>query len=140
MNVAVVGATGVVGETILRLLEERNLPIGALEPFASRARRAAVRFRGAELDVRAASDEALRGFDVVFFAGGEDASERYAPELVARGCVVIDNSATFRLRSDVPLIVPDVNAAALRAEHRLFPVANCTAIVLCTALRPVRDV
>lgn len=140
MNVAVVGVTGAVGETILRLLEERNLPIGELGPFASRARSAGVRFRGNPLDVRAASVDALHGFDVVFFAGGEDASEKYAPGLLERGAVVIDNSATFRMRRGVPLIVPDVNAHALRAEHRLFPVANCTAIVLCTALRPVRDV
>ncbi len=140
MNVAVVGATGAVGETILRVLEERNLPIAELRPFASGARGGAVMFRGNSLDVRAASDEALRGFDVVFFAGGEDASERYAPTLVERGSVVIDNSATFRMRRGVPLIVPDVNGNVLRAEHRLFPVANCTAIVLCTALRPIRDV
>jgi aspartate-semialdehyde dehydrogenase len=139
VNVAVVGATGAVGETILRVLEERDLPIEGLKPFATRERRAAVRFRGDLLDVYATSDEALRGFDVVFFAGGEDASEKYAPALLARGSIVIDNSATFRMRDDVPLLVPDVNAGALRAEHRLFPVANCTAIVLCTALRPVRD-
>jgi aspartate-semialdehyde dehydrogenase len=139
VNVAVVGATGAVGETILRVLEERNLPIAQLRPFASRARAAAVSFRGSSLDVSAPSHEALRGFDVVFFAGGEDASEKYAPALLDRGSVVIDNSATFRMRQDVPLIVPDVNADALRCEHRLFPVANCTAIVLCTALRPIRD-
>jgi aspartate-semialdehyde dehydrogenase len=140
VNVAVVGATGAVGETIVRLLEERDLPIARLSPFASRARSDAVRFRGASLDVRVASDDALRGFDVVFFASGEDASARYAPALVERGSVVIDNSATFRMQRGVPLIVPDVNAEVLRAEHRLFPVANCTAIVLCTALRPIRDV
>jgi aspartate-semialdehyde dehydrogenase len=138
MIVAVVGATGAVGETILRVLEERALPIEELRPFASRERSAAVSFRGTSLDVRVPSDEALRGCDVVFFAGGEDASEKYAPALVERGSVVIDNSATFRMRQDVPLIVPDVNAEALRAEHRLFPVANCTAIVLCTTLRPIR--
>jgi aspartate-semialdehyde dehydrogenase len=139
MKVAVVGATGAVGETILRLLEERNVPVDTLGTFASRRRDAAVRFRGSALDVRAASDEALRGYDVVFFAGGEDTSERYARALVEGGSVVIDNSATFRLERDVPLIVPEINADALRAEHRLLPVANCTAIVLCTALRPIRD-
>jgi aspartate-semialdehyde dehydrogenase len=139
MNVAVVGVTGVVGVTILRLLEERDLPVAALGPFASRARAAAVRFRGNDLDVQAATDEALRGFEVVFFASGEDASERYVPALLERGAVVIDNSPTFRMQPDVPLIVPQVNAHALRAEHRLFPVANCTAIVLCSALRPIRD-
>lgn len=139
MNVAIVGATGAVGETILRVLEERDLPIAQLAPFASRERAQAIRFRGAALDVRATSDDALRGFDVVFFASSEDAAERYAPAIVERGSVVIDNSATFRMRRDVPLIVPDVNADSVRAEHRLFPVANCTAIVLCTALRPIRD-
>ena len=139
MKIAVVGATGAVGETILRLLEERNLPVDSLGTFASRRRDAAVRFRGNALDVQPASGEALRGYDVVFFAGGEDASERYARALVENGAVVIDNSATFRLERDVPLIVPEINAGALRAEHRLLPVANCTAIVLCTALRPIRD-
>ena len=140
MNVAVVGATGAVGETIVQVLEERKVPIARLGPFASRDRSAAVRFRGDRLDVRTASDDALRGFDVVFFAGGEDASEKYAPGLLERGIVVIDNSASFRMQRGVPLIVPEVNADAVRPEHRLFPVANCTAIILCTALRPIRDV
>jgi len=140
VNVAVVGATGAVGETIVQVLEERNVPVAELRPFASRDRAAAVRFRGDRLDVRTASHEALRGFDVVFFAGGEDASEKYAPALLERGCVVIDNSATFRMQHGVPLIVPEVNGDAMRPEHRLFPVANCTAILLCTALQPIREV
>lgn len=140
MNVAVVGATGAVGETIVQVLEERKVPVAELRPFASRDRAAAVRFRGSALDVRAASDEALRDCDVVFFAGGEDASERYAPRLLERGSVVIDNSATFRMERGVPLVVPEVNGDAVRPGDRLFPVANCTAIILCTALRPVRDV
>jgi aspartate-semialdehyde dehydrogenase len=139
MNVAVVGATGAVGETILRVLEERRLPIGVLRAFASRERASAVRFRGNALDVFAASEDTLTGFDVVFFAGGEDASEKYTSALIEQGSIVIDNSSTFRMRSDVPLIVPDVNGDDVRAEHRLFPVANCTAIVLCMALRPIRD-
>ena len=140
MKVAVVGATGVVGETILRVLEERNLSIERLGAFASRARSAAVRFRGEPLDVYETSQEALRQFDVILFASGEDASERYAPALVASGCVVVDNSSTFRMNDGVPLIVPEINADALRCEHRLFPVANCTAIVLCMALAPIRNV
>ncbi len=139
MNVAVVGATGAVGGTIVRVLEERRLPIAALAPFASRDREAAVLFRGSALDVRPPSDESLRGFDVVFFAGGEETSERYTPALLERGSVVIDNSSAYRMQPDVPLIVPEVNAGVIEAKHRLFPVANCTAIVLCTALRPIRD-
>jgi aspartate-semialdehyde dehydrogenase len=139
VNVAVVGVTGAVGATIVHVLEERNVPVAQLGPFASRERRGAVRFRGDSLDVRVASEDVLRGFDVVFFAGGEDASEKYVPSLLERGSIVIDNSATYRMRHGVPLIVPEVNADALRPEHRLFPVANCTAILLCTALRPIRD-
>jgi aspartate-semialdehyde dehydrogenase len=139
VKVAVVGATGAVGAMILRVLEERRLPIDTLGAFASRSHNGAARFGDRELTVQAASEEALQGFDVVFFASGEDASDKYVPALVARGSVVIDNSSTFRLRDGVPLIVPEVNGDALRPEHRLFPVANCTAIVLCTALRPIRD-
>jgi aspartate-semialdehyde dehydrogenase len=139
MNVAVVGATGAVGETILRVLEERRLPVAELGPFGSGERAGAVRFRGSALDVRPATHEALGQYDVIFFASGEDASERYAPPLVERGSVVIDNSATFRMNRDVPLIVPEINGDVLRAEHRLLPVANCTAIILCSALRPIRD-
>ena len=130
VSVAVVGATGVVGETILRVLQERRVPVQRVGKFASRARDG----------IEAASAEALREYDVVFFASGEDASEAYAPALVERGAVVIDNSSTFRMRDDVPLVIPEVNANVVRGEHRLFPVANCTAIILCTALAPVRDV
>ena len=82
LDVAVVGATGVVGETILRVLEERGVPVGEIAAFASRARTGAVRFRGETLDVRATDADALQGFEVVFFASGEDSSERYAPALV----------------------------------------------------------
>jgi aspartate-semialdehyde dehydrogenase len=139
LDIAVVGATGAVGETIVRVLEERNVPIGHLTPFATRERVGAVNFRGRALDVRATSGTALQGFDVVFFAGGEDASESYAPALIERGTIVIDNSSTFRLRDGVPLVLPEVNGETVRVDHRLFPVANCTAIILCTALAPVRD-
>jgi aspartate-semialdehyde dehydrogenase len=119
------------------VLEERRVPIARLAPFASRARGGAVRFRGEALDVAAASAQGLLDYDVVFFAGGEDASEAYAPALVERGAFVIDNSSTFRMRADVPLVIPEVNGDTVHANHRLFPVANCTAIILCTALAPI---
>ncbi|HET9096933.1 MAG TPA: Asd/ArgC dimerization domain-containing protein [Candidatus Baltobacteraceae bacterium] len=129
MKVAVVGATGVVGETILRVLDERRVPVEGLGRFASRTRG----------NVEKTTPEALTQYDAVFFASSEDASEKYAPPLLERGAVVIDNSSTYRMREDVPLIVPEVNAHTLRPEHRLFPVGNCTAIILCVALGPVRD-
>jgi aspartate-semialdehyde dehydrogenase len=140
VSVAVVGATGAVGEMILRVLEERRVPVDHVAPFASRARTAAASFRGDLLDVEAANIDRLGEYDVVFFASSEDASEQYAPALVERGRIVIDNSSTFRMREDVPLVIPEVNPDAVRAGDRLFPVANCTAIILCTALAPVRDV
>lgn len=129
MKVAVVGATGVVGETILRVLDERRVPVDGVGRFASRTRG----------DVHETTPEALAQYDAVFFASSEDASEKYAPPLIERGAVVIDNSSTYRMRDGVPLIVPEVNAHAMRPEHRLFPVGNCTAIILCVALAPVRD-
>ena len=129
MKVAVVGATGVVGETILRVLDERHVPVESVGLFASRDRG----------NVHATTDEALAEYDAVFFASSEDASERYAPALLDRGAIVIDNSSTFRMREGVPLIVPEVNPHALNPGDRLFPVGNCTAIILCVALAPVRD-
>ena len=140
IDVAVVGATGAVGETILRVLEERRLPVERLGAFASRDRPGGARFAEQPIDVRATTPEALREFDAVFFAGGEDASEAFAPALIERGRVVIDNSSTFRMRDGVPLVIPEINGDAIVRDDRLFPVANCTAIVLCMALAPIRNV
>ena len=129
MNVAVVGATGAVGETIVQVLRERKIPLERLGLFASRARNG----------VLETSTEALKPFDTVFFAGSEEASSKFAPPILERGGVVIDNSSTYRMRADLPLVVPEINAAAILPEHHLFPVGNCTAIILCVALAPVRD-
>lgn len=139
MRVAVVGATGVVGGTILQVLEERTVPIETLLAYASRDRADGVRFRGAVVPVVAASRARLVADrpDVALFASSDDASAELAQALVDAGCIVIDNSATFRLADDVPLIVPEVNPDEIRAEHRIFPVANCTAIVLTVALAPI---
>ncbi|TAM60411.1 aspartate-semialdehyde dehydrogenase [bacterium] len=137
-NVAVVGATGAVGETILRVLEERAFPVERLGAFASRDRTAAVQFRGQTHDVQATSFERLAPYDVVLFAGGDDASKDLGRRLAEAGKLVADNSSTYRMQSDVPLVVPDVNPHALRAA-RLAPVANCSTIQLVLALKPLRD-
>ena len=133
-----VGATGIVGETLLRVLAERELPIEALGAFASEARTNGASFAGQPLDVRVPSERALCEYDVVFFASSDEISERYIPALVERGAVVIDNSSAFRMKPGVPLIVPEVNASSLRPGDRIFPVGNCTAIILCVALAPVQ--
>lgn len=139
MRIAIVGITGVVGETIARILDERAVPVDELGAFASRDRGLPFHFRGRSIPIRAATAEALAGgrFDAVLFASSEDASADLAGPCVDSGAVVIDNSSTFRMREGIPLIVPEVNADTMRHEHRIFPVANCTAIVLCVGLAPV---
>ena len=139
MRVAVIGATGVVGQTILRVLDERAIPIDTLLAYASRDRAEGLAFRGASVAIVAASVERIRADrpDVVFFASSDDASEEMAEALAESGAFVIDNSSTFRLDPRVPLVIPEVNPHAIEAHHRIFPVANCTAIVLCVALAPI---
>jgi aspartate-semialdehyde dehydrogenase len=139
MRVAIVGVTGVVGGTILRVLEERNVPIATLFAYASRDRAAGARFRGRDVPIVAATRERLVADrpDVAFFASSDDASGDLAGVLVAAGAVVIDNSATFRMADDAPLVIPEVNPHAVQPSHRVFPVGNCTAIVLTVALAPI---
>ena len=139
MKVAIVGVTGVVGETILRVLDERNVAIEELGAYASRERSEPLRWREREWPIRAAAAEALRDgrYDAVFFASSDDASAELAQSCARGGAVVIDNSATFRMAVGVPLIVPEVNPDDARPAQRIFPVANCTAIVLCVGLAPI---
>ncbi len=139
MKVAVVGVTGVVGETILRVLDERGIEIDELGAFASRERAEPLHWRNRDWPIRAATPEALArgGFDAVFFASSDDASAELARHALEGGAIVIDNSSTFRNVNGVPLIVPEVNPEAATSGDRLFPVANCTAIVLCVALAPL---
>lgn len=137
MRLALVGATGVVGATILRVLAERRMGIDELGAFASRDRDETIAFGGREWPVRRATVEALRGYDAVLFASSDDASTELAQACVASGAVAIDNSPTFRMQPGVPLVVPEINARAVRPEHRIFPVANCTAIVLAMGLAPI---
>jgi aspartate-semialdehyde dehydrogenase len=141
VRVAVIGATGVVGETILRVLEERKLPVDALLGYASRERDNAVAFRGQALPVAVATTDRIIADkpDVAFFASSDDASAEMARSLADAGIVVIDNSATFRLDPACPLVVPEVNPHAVRDHHMIFPVGNCTAIVLCVALAPIEE-
>jgi aspartate-semialdehyde dehydrogenase len=139
VRVAVIGATGVVGGTILRVLDEREVPVDTLLAYASRDRVDGVLFRGENVPVAAATRERLVADrpDVAFFASSDDASAELAGALVEAGAIVIDNSSTYRLAPHVPLIVPEVNPHDVRPEHRIFPVANCTAIVLTVALAPI---
>ncbi len=112
--VAVVGATGAVGETLLHVLEERRFPVGELRPLASeRSVGKHIRFRGTELEVELARPEAFDGADFVFFAATGELSKDLAPEVARRGAIAIDKSSTWRLHEDVPLVVPEVNGEAV---------------------------
>ena len=139
MRLGLIGATGVVGATLLHVLEERRVPVDDLRAYASRDRDVTVRFRDREFPVFAATVERLRADanDVVVFASSDDASAELARAVVDAGAIVVDNSSTFRLDPSCPLVIPEVNPDAIRPEHRIFPVGNCTAIILCMALAPV---
>ncbi|MFE0753532.1 aspartate-semialdehyde dehydrogenase [Inquilinus sp. NPDC058860] len=136
--VAIVGATGAVGIELLRCLEARRFPAGEVRLLAS-ARSAGRRipFRGRELMVEELTESSFAGVDIVLFSAGAGISRRYAPAAVAAGAVVVDNSSAFRMQPEVPLVVPEVNAAALAAHAGIVANPNCVAAILTVALAPL---
>lgn len=139
LRVAVVGATGLVGTTMVRVLEERNVPVASLRLFATaRSAGKPMMFRGAALTIEETSD-AIMDADLVLFAGGDDASRRYAWAVAASGGVAIDNSSTWRLDPRVPLVVPEVNGDALRDHQGVIANPNCCAVPLAMVLKPLRE-
>ena len=137
--IAVVGATGAVGEILLQVLDERRFPVGELRPLASeRSVGKHVRFRGAELEVELARPEAFDGADFVFFAATGGLSKDLAPEVARRGGIAIDKSSTWRLHEDVPLVVPEVNGEAVEKHAGIIACPNCTTIGFVMALEPLR--
>lgn len=137
--VAIVGATGLVGETLLAVLAERRFPLAELRLFASeRSAGTRVSFAGRSLAVDAPGPESFAGVDLVFFAATGDLSARLAPEAIRQGALVIDKSSTFRADAAVPLVVPEVNASALAEHQGLIACPNCTTIGLVMALEPLR--
>jgi aspartate-semialdehyde dehydrogenase len=138
-RVAIVGATGIVGQTQLGVLEERNFPVSELLPLASgRSAGQTVRFRGEDVEVREATPEAFEGVDFVFFAATGELSKTLAPEAVRRGAVVIDKSNTWRMDPRVPLVVPEINPEAVDAHEGILSCPNCTTIGFVMALEPIR--
>lgn len=138
-RIAIVGATGVVGQTQLGVLEERNFPVAELRPLASgRSAGQMVRFRGQDVEVREATPAAFEGLDFVFFAATGELSKTLAPEAVRRGAVVIDKSNTWRMDARVPLVVPEINPQAVDAHEGILSCPNCTTIGFIMALEPVR--
>ena len=138
LNVAIVGATGAVGQEFLRLFEQRNFPVGELRLLASeRSVGKTYKFRGEDVAVRKLEAEAFHGIDVAFFSAGASRSREFAPVALAEGALVVDNSSAFRMDEGVPLVVPEINGDLIRKDHRLYPVANCSAIILLMAVAPL---
>jgi aspartate-semialdehyde dehydrogenase len=137
-TVAVLGATGLVGRTTLRILEERRFALDELRPLASeRSASKSVTFRGAEIPVRPVSAEAFAGVSLALFATSAELSREWAPAARAAGAVVVDNSSAFRMDPAVPLVVPEVNGALLDARPGLVANGNCVAIPLVLVLAPL---
>ncbi len=138
-SVAIVGATGAVGGEFLRLFEQRQFPVKSLKLLASeRSVGKELTFKGEAVTVEEAKEGAFEGVDVAFFSAGASRSRALVPDALKAGTLVIDNSSAFRMQSDVPLIVPEVNPETYTNDNRLFSVGNCTAILLCTAVNPLR--
>ncbi|SDC12794.1 aspartate-semialdehyde dehydrogenase [Melghirimyces thermohalophilus] len=139
-TVAVLGATGAVGEQILRNLEKRSFPVKELRPLASaRSAGKTVRFKGEAVTVQEAKPEAFEGVDIALFSAGGGISEKFAPEAVKRGAVVIDNTNAFRMNPDVPLIVPEVNGDQIKNHQGIIANPNCSTIQMVVALKPLYD-
>jgi aspartate-semialdehyde dehydrogenase len=140
MRVAVVGATGAVGSTMLGVMRERSFPADEVVPFAS-DRSAGRRIDHGDDDLRvvALSDEAIQGFDLALFSAGSQVSEEWAPRFAAAGAVVVDNSSFWRMKEDVPLVVSEVNADALDSHPGIVANPNCSTMQMVVALKPILD-
>ena len=138
LNVAVVGATGAVGETMIKILEERNFPVAKLFPLASeKSVGKVVMFRGKAVRVQALSTFDFTQVAFGLFSAGGGVSAEYAPKAVESGCIVIDNTPHFRTDPDIPLVVPEVNPHALERHSGLIANPNCSTIQMVLALKPL---
>ena len=134
-TVAVLGATGAVGQEMIKILEERDFPVGKLIPLASaRSAGKTLKFKGEDVTIELACEEAFQGVDIVLGAAENDIAERFAPAIVAAGAVFVDNSSAFRMDPNVPLIVPEVNAEDVKWHKGIISNPNCSTIITVTAV------
>jgi aspartate-semialdehyde dehydrogenase len=141
-DVAVVGATGAVGEVMLEILEQRNFPVGEVYPLASeRSAGSRVNFRGKMLTVRNLAEFDFSKAQIGLFSAGASVSEIYAPKAAAAGCIVIDNTSQFRYDAEIPLVVPEVNPEKIAdyKAHGIIANPNCSTIQMLVALKPIYD-
>jgi aspartate-semialdehyde dehydrogenase len=140
LTVAVVGATGLVGQTMIQVLTEREFPLGELRPLASeRSAGRELTVNGTRAKVREALPDAFEGVDIALFSAGSDVSKELAPEAVKRGALVIDNSAQWRMDPGVPLVVPEVNPDDAARHEGIVANPNCSTMQLVPLLRALHD-
>lgn len=140
LRLGIVGATGMVGETFLELLEERQTPISELRLFASeQSLGKKIDWRGQKIALQVLESGCFKGLDVVFFSSGDDISKEWAPKAIQEGAYAIDNSAAFRMDQKIALVVPEINFAAISAqEPQIVANPNCSTIQLVLALEPLK--
>ena len=139
-KVAVAGATGAVGQEMVRVLEQRNFPVESLKPLASeRSIGKTVEFRGKEIPVDVLGKDSFNGLDLAIFSAGAGPSKEFAPLAAKAGCVVVDNSSAWRMDPDIPLVVPEVNPHALKKHGNIIANPNCSTIQMMVALKPIYD-
>lgn len=139
-NVAVVGATGAVGQEMLRVLEQRAFPVEELRLLASqRSRGRKLSFKRTAIEVEELTEDSFEGVEIALFSAGTSISRKFAPMAAEAGAVVIDNSSAFRMEPDVPLVVPEVNPEAVREHHGIIANPNCSTIQMVVVLKPLHD-
>ena len=140
-TVAILGATGAVGQEMIKILEERNFPVGKLIPLASaRSAGKTLTFKGEEITICEACESAFEGVDIVLGAAENDIAKKFAPAIVAAGAVFVDNSSAFRLREDVPLVVPEVNPEDVKWHKGIISNPNCSTIITVTAINALNAI
>jgi len=140
-TVAILGATGAVGQEMMNILEERNFPVGKLIPLASeRSAGKQLKFKGEDVTIQLACDEAFEGVDIVLGAAENDIAKKFAPAIVKAGAVFVDNSSAFRLQDDVPLIVPEVNPEDVKWHKGIISNPNCSTIITVTAVNALNAI
>lgn len=139
-NVAIMGATGAVGQQMKEQLEKRDFPVGTIKFLASsRSAGQEIEFKGKTYRVEEATPESFEGVDIALFSAGGSISEQFAPEAVKRGAVVIDNTSAFRMNEEVPLVVPEVNPEDIGKHNGIIANPNCSTIQMVCALQPLKD-
>lgn len=141
LNIAVVGATGMVGQNVLKVLSQRNFPIKKLYCFASEKNAGkTLDYKGQTITIEALKEDVFNHpIDIVFFAAGGAISEKYAPLAASKGMIAIDNSSVFRMEKEVPLVVPEVNSQAIFNHKGIIANPNCSTIQAMVALKPLKE-